>query len=324
MSISASAERDAAGRFLPGHSGNPAGKVPGTRNRATRLRQLLADGEDRIIGRVLIDKAKAGDAVAARFVIGHLMPRPRGRAIELDLPEGAWAGDIVALFNATMLAMASGEITPDEALTITRSFDGRLKALKAYETERYLTRWEGIPGDTAFEAPEEDEELEEEARAPAAAPIEPSPRGPFDKCSGRQGEGGAVPANALHPGEHPHPGPLPRGEGAKIGEREDQAPPSDAPAAAPIEPSPLGPFNKCSGGLGEDGAVRANSLHSGESPHPDPLPGGETREEALTPAPPEAPAPLPPACIQPSPATIAGRRRVAEQALRQWARTLPG
>ena len=151
MSISASTTgRDAAGRFLPGQSGNPTGKAPGTRNRATRLRELVADGEERVIGRVLIDKAKAGDAVAARFVISHLMPLPRGRAVALDFPEGTWPGDVVAMFNATMLAMASGEITPDEALTITRTFDGRLKALKAYETERYMTRWEPIPGDTAF------------------------------------------------------------------------------------------------------------------------------------------------------------------------------
>jgi hypothetical protein len=89
MSISGSVvQRDAAGRFLPGQSGNPTGKAPGTRNRSTRLRELLTEGEDHIIGRVLIDKAKAGDAVAARFVIAHLMPRPRSRAIELDLPEG--------------------------------------------------------------------------------------------------------------------------------------------------------------------------------------------------------------------------------------------
>ena len=38
--------RDALGRFLPGRSGNPAGKQPGTRNRATTLRAVLNDGED--------------------------------------------------------------------------------------------------------------------------------------------------------------------------------------------------------------------------------------------------------------------------------------
>jgi hypothetical protein len=238
MSILVSAAgRDAAGRFLPGQSGNPDGKRPGTRNRATRLRELIADGEERVIGRVLIDKAKAGDAVAARFVLSHLMPAPRGRAIELDIPEATWPGDVVAVFNATMLAMASGEITPDEALTITRTFEGRLKALKAWETERYMTRWEGIPGDVAFE----EQEGEAEEHAPATAPTEPSP------CGRGQGEG-AAPANALHLGEHPHPDPLPVGEGA-----------------APTEPSPLGREQG-------EGAAPANHLHRGESPHLDPLP----------------------------------------------------
>jgi hypothetical protein len=263
MSISVSAAgRDAAGRFLPGQSGNPDGKRPGTRNRATRLRELIADGEERVIGRVLIDKAKAGDAVAARFVLSHLMPAPRGRAIELDIPEATWPGDVVAVFNATMLAMTSGEITPDEALTITRTFDGRLKALKAWETERYMTRWEGIPGDVAFE--EQEDEAEE--HAPATAPTEPSP------CGRGQGEG-AAPANALHLGEHPDP--LPMGEGA-----------------APTEPSPLGR------GQGE-GAAPAKDLHCGAHPHPDPLPEGEG-VEAIAPVAPPSAEPPPRPCIPPA------------------------
>jgi hypothetical protein len=302
MSTSDSAvQRDAGGRFLPGQSGNPLGKAPGTRNRATRLRQILEDGEDRIIGRILIDKAKGGDAVAARFVIARLMPRPRGRAIALDLPEGTWAGDPVATFNATMMAMASGEITPDEALTVTRTFDGRLKALKAYEMERYLTRWEPIPGDTAFEEKEEEEEAEEvyeDEPAPTAAQSEPSP------C-GREQDEGAAPANDLHCGESPHPNPLPQ-----AGEGVNRAKPSDARAAAPAEPSPLGR------GQGE-GVSPANDLPCGAHPHPNP-------PEQLSNGPEGEGASLHSACIQASPATLAGRRLVAQQALRQWARTLPG
>src|SRR6266446_9889391 len=107
--------RDANGRFMPGQSGNPAlgeaplrltptavsskpreaGKKPGTRNRATVLREALDEGEDIAAARIVIDKALAGDAVAARFVVDRLMPRPRGREIELDLPDVASAGDIV-------------------------------------------------------------------------------------------------------------------------------------------------------------------------------------------------------------------------------------
>jgi hypothetical protein len=127
--------RDTHGRFVPGNSGNPAGKKPGTRNHATVLREALRDGEDIAAARIVIDKALAGDAVAARFLLDRLTPRPRGRTIALDLPEGKRAGDVLAASNATIAAMAAGEITPDEALTVTKVLDGRLRALKAAARE---------------------------------------------------------------------------------------------------------------------------------------------------------------------------------------------
>jgi hypothetical protein len=52
--------RDGNGRFAPGCSGNPKGKAPGTRNRATVLRALMRDGEEDAVGRVLIDRALGG------------------------------------------------------------------------------------------------------------------------------------------------------------------------------------------------------------------------------------------------------------------------
>src|SRR5260221_3068779 len=92
--LETSPHRDATGRFLPGRSGNPAGKKPGTRNRATLLREALNEGEDRAAARLVIDKALAGNLVAARFVVDRLMPRPRGRPIAIYLPHTA--GDTVA------------------------------------------------------------------------------------------------------------------------------------------------------------------------------------------------------------------------------------
>src|SRR6202049_2268323 len=118
--------RDGNGRFAPGCSGNPAGKLPGTRNRATLLAEALRGGDAEDIARVVIDKAGAGDAAAARFCLDRLSPRPRGRAIRLELPEGGSAGgDVVAMFNSALRAMAAGDITPDEAVTVARFLEGR-------------------------------------------------------------------------------------------------------------------------------------------------------------------------------------------------------
>src|SRR5579871_3014240 len=144
-------ERDDRGRFQPGSSGNPAGKKPGTRNRATILREALEKGEGTAMARVVIDKALAGDAVAARFLLERLEPKPRGRPIQLDLPEGeSAAGDVVALFNSALRALAAGDITPSEAVEISRFLEGRYRVLRAWQIEEKLTRWNDplpVPGD---------------------------------------------------------------------------------------------------------------------------------------------------------------------------------
>jgi hypothetical protein len=170
--------RDERGRFVPGQSGNPAGKVPGTRNRATLLRAALDSEDGPAMARIVIDKALGGDVVTARFCLDRLEPRPRGRAIAIDLPAGAKASDLVAAFDATVRAMAEGEITPDEAVQVTRVLDGRRKAIEAAWRER-------------------DEALK------------PSPHGR------RLGEGvrRATDGSALRSSRRPHPDPLPWGEG---------------------------------------------------------------------------------------------------------------
>jgi hypothetical protein len=137
MATQQTTTRSSNGRFAPGCSGNPAGKKKGTRNRATLLAEALRDGEGETVARVIIDKALAGDAVAARFCIGLLSPKPRGREITIELPETAAPNDVVAAFDATFAAMAAGEITPDEALTVTKVLDGRLRARRAQLSEEH-------------------------------------------------------------------------------------------------------------------------------------------------------------------------------------------
>jgi len=117
MSVETGSPRDAAGRWVAGMSGNPAGKRPGTRNRATLLRAALRDGEDMAAVRVIIDKAVAGNLAAARVLLDGVAPKPRGRPIELDLPADA---NVDQAIDATVRAMLAGEVSPDEALLMTR------------------------------------------------------------------------------------------------------------------------------------------------------------------------------------------------------------
>jgi hypothetical protein len=229
--------RDASGRFLPGQSGNPAGKRPGTRNRATLIREAFDEGEEMAVARSVIDKAKSGDVVSARFLLGLLCPRPRGRAITLDLPADMSAGDTVAAFNTTLLAMAAGEITPDEALTITRVFDGRLQALKAWELERQMTwvRRETIPGDNLFAPPDEegDDEEGEVAEVEGAA----AARGPSTtplRSFAQDEAGPAFPSASAADSPHPEL-PASAGKSKDMGPEQDLAAPTEHLHSACIE-----------------------------------------------------------------------------------------
>jgi hypothetical protein len=219
--------RDANGRFVPGQSGNPAGKKPGTRNRATVLREALADGEDIAAARIVIDKALAGNAVAARFIVDRLEPWPRGRAVSLDLPIGASVGAVVAAYDTTLRAMASGEITPDEALAVTRVLDGRLRALKAAAREGSAGRRteQNSPSPLAL------------GEAPLRLTRQREPSVPARAGEGR-GEGAAS-AKPLHRDDTPHP-PI-------------------AHAMGPPERLSKGLSRK---GRGNDEAFRARLLHS--------------------------------------------------------------
>jgi hypothetical protein len=125
--------RGANGRFLPGCSGNPTGKQPGTRNRATLLREVMREGDGHAMARHVVERAVAGDAVAARFCLDRLEPKPRGRPISLDLPDGVSANAAVAAaFDSALRQLAEGEITPAEAVEISRFLESRVRALRAW------------------------------------------------------------------------------------------------------------------------------------------------------------------------------------------------
>jgi hypothetical protein len=73
-------------RFRPGESGNPAGKRPGTRNRATLAAEALLDGEAETLTRKAIQLAKQGDTVALRLCLDRLVPPRRERPVQFRPP----------------------------------------------------------------------------------------------------------------------------------------------------------------------------------------------------------------------------------------------
>jgi hypothetical protein len=119
MSATAESLRTSEGRFAPGQSGNPAGRPKGSRNRATLVAEaLLEEATGPVVAKAIGD-ALAGDGAMLRTVFQAICKKDPGRTIELDIPEGSF-GDPVVFLEATMRAVALGEITPQEAALLAR------------------------------------------------------------------------------------------------------------------------------------------------------------------------------------------------------------
>lgn len=130
------------GRFPPGTSGNPAGRPTGSRHKTTLAIEALLEGEADALTRKAIELAKDGDGPALRLCLDRLAPARRDLPVSIELPPVTSIADAVAASAAILAAVASGDITPDEAGRVmgllathrtiieTGDFERRLAALE--------------------------------------------------------------------------------------------------------------------------------------------------------------------------------------------------
>ena len=111
--------RDASGRFRKGQSGNPRGAPRGSRHWASRLAEMLIDGEVEGIVRVTIQKALAGDDIALKICMDRLLPPRKSRSVRFDLPRIVDAAGLLQAHADVLRATAEGELSPEEAMEIS-------------------------------------------------------------------------------------------------------------------------------------------------------------------------------------------------------------
>jgi len=105
--------RETDGTFAKGNT--LGGRTPGSRNRTTVAVEALLEGEHEALTRAAIAKALEGDATALRLCLDRIAPARKDSPITFALPKVESAQDAVAASSALLLAVASGEVTPDEA-----------------------------------------------------------------------------------------------------------------------------------------------------------------------------------------------------------------
>lgn len=128
-------------RGRPFPKGNP-GRPKGAQNRTTRLIEALLEGEAEAIGRTCIERAKAGDPVALRLAMERISPLGRGRPVHFTMPPLWTTADLPKALGAVLMATSSGEITPEEAVSIAQVVEIRRKSVETLEIEQRLASLE--------------------------------------------------------------------------------------------------------------------------------------------------------------------------------------
>jgi hypothetical protein len=130
-------------QFQKGQSGNPLGRPPGARNKATIMAEGLLESEAEAITRIVIEKAKEGDMTALRICLDRFAPPRKERAIAFDLPPLATTSDALKGIAALAAATAEGDITPSEAGEMFKLVDGFARTLEVATLEQRVARLEG-------------------------------------------------------------------------------------------------------------------------------------------------------------------------------------
>jgi len=131
--------------FKPGQSGNPAGKPPGAKNRATVLAQALFNGEAEALTRTIIELAKAGDMQALKICIDRLCPPMKAQSapVQVEIPSTDSMSDIA---NSFIKAAAEGRLAPDVATQLVSAVGTVAHVAEVDELKERLTALEAAVG----------------------------------------------------------------------------------------------------------------------------------------------------------------------------------
>ena len=131
--------------FEKGQSGNPLGRPPGSRNKATIIAEMLLQGEAEELTRLAIERAKAGDMLALRMCLDRAAPPCKHRTIAFELPPLASAADAASALAAIMAAVAAGELTPSEGGELFKLVEGFARMVEVATFAQRLAKLEGEP-----------------------------------------------------------------------------------------------------------------------------------------------------------------------------------
>ena len=132
-----------ASAWKPGQSGNPSGKPPGTRHRATMAAQALIDGKADALVQKALELALEGDGPVLRAMLDRLCPPRKDSPLTLaGLPKIKAAADLPKATARVLEAVADGTITPSEGQALAGLLEAHRRTLETTEIEQRLSALE--------------------------------------------------------------------------------------------------------------------------------------------------------------------------------------
>ncbi|HZT19804.1 MAG TPA: DUF5681 domain-containing protein [Dongiaceae bacterium] len=126
------------GPFQKGRSGNPAGRRPGSRNRATLAAEVLLDGEAEALTRKAVELALEGDTTALKLCLERVVPRRKSRALDVDVPPISKIEDLPTAIGSILQEAARGRLFLDEAAALVCMLESQRQALETIDLENRL------------------------------------------------------------------------------------------------------------------------------------------------------------------------------------------
>ncbi|MGI6854363.1 DUF5681 domain-containing protein [Mesorhizobium sp. 1B3] len=120
-------------RWKPGQSGNPKGRKAGSRLKILVDLDEQAEAAAKDIVKAMIEKAKGGDAVAARTLLERVWPPRKGARLQFDLPAVRKADELPTAISAINQQVAEGDLSPDEGALVVGLLEAQRKAIETSE-----------------------------------------------------------------------------------------------------------------------------------------------------------------------------------------------
>ncbi|WP_412756284.1 DUF5681 domain-containing protein [Legionella bozemanae] len=132
-------------KFKKGHSGNPTGRKPGTKNKTTHLAMLLTPHAEDLINKA-VELALSGDVQALKLCLERLIPRATSQHFQFDIntPDMEQTQNLSVISRHIINLMLTGNMTPEYAQKFLATLESHRKLIEHSDLIRKIDELEEI------------------------------------------------------------------------------------------------------------------------------------------------------------------------------------